>query len=88
MSNWAKKLKRGIQQLLEGENWGKNRQNEKKYKEVRDKLAPIAQVRKTMKSGLSIDEVSAITGVSKKQLESISESDRAELAKHFGKKKK
>jgi hypothetical protein len=91
MSNWAKKLKRNVQQLLEGGNWGKNRQNEKNYEEVRDKLAPAVQTKKIMKdmkaTGKSDDEISAITGISKEQLASISESDRKELAKHFGKKK-
>jgi hypothetical protein len=92
MANWAKKLKRGVQQLLEGEDWG----NKEKYRKMeksgeltktRDKLSPTVQTKKAMKSGLSPDEVSTLTGISKEQLASISENDRKELAKHFGKKK-
>jgi microsomal dipeptidase-like Zn-dependent dipeptidase len=68
MANWAKKLKRGVQQLLEGEDWGNKEIYRKMEKsKVRDKLAPAKETtritREMKAAGKSDAEISAITGV-------------------------
>jgi predicted metal-dependent phosphotriesterase family hydrolase len=68
MANWAKKLKRSVQQLLEGGDWGYKEQYRKMEKsKVIDKLAPAVRTKKhidEMKAaGKSKEEIETVTGV-------------------------